>query len=236
MAMAEKSTSGGVDGWAWNVVKALALSWFLGLALVLRQIETAGRWPQGLLDEFFAMIPEAEGDSTLLDSAPLVFSPVVYRLCVWPIIQDWFYYWVPDSVFSAGKGASSVDAWYSTTTDIEEVLGNTCQGDFRVFVVDVVKSLDTVKRDILDCVLGRLGLPAWFRRVYFSFLKEVRLRFKLAAGLGVAWTRDGDTPQRCPLGMVFSVALYAPWCRHLEKASKVSLTSCMPREPQMHLL
>ena len=56
VAMAEKSTGGGLDGWAWNEVKALSLSWFLGLALVLRQIETAGKWPQGLLDAYIAMI------------------------------------------------------------------------------------------------------------------------------------------------------------------------------------
>ena len=68
----------------------------------------------------------------------------------------------------------------------------------------------------LDCVLGRLGLPDWFRGVYFSFHNQVRLRFKLAAGLGEPWCRDGGIPQGCPLSMVFIVALYVPWCRHLE--------------------
>ena len=62
--MAKKSTAAGLDGWAWNEIKALSLSWFVGLALVLRQIEAAGRWPQGLLDAKIAMIPKAEGDST----------------------------------------------------------------------------------------------------------------------------------------------------------------------------
>ena len=168
----------------WNVVKALSLSWFVGLAFVLRQIETAGPRPQGL-DAHVAMIPKAEGDSTPLGQRPssLCVLPAVYRLRAsvrLAHIQDWFYSWVPDSVFSAGKGVSSVDAWYSTTKDIEEVLSNTRQGDFHIFVVDVVQSFDTVTRDILDCALGRLGLPAWFRRIYFSFHKEVRLRFKLA--------------------------------------------------------
>ena len=93
--------------------------------------------------------------------------PVVYRL--WASVrlahlQDWFYSWVPDSVFSAGKEVSSVDAWYTTSIDIEEVLSNTRHDDFHIFVADVVKSFDTVDRDILDCALGRLGLPAWFRR------------------------------------------------------------------------
>ena len=61
-----------------------------------------------------------------------------------------------------------------------------------------------------------LGLPDWFRKVYFSFHSHVRLRFKLADGLGEPWTRDDGIPQGCPLTMVFFVALYVLWCRHLE--------------------
>ena len=85
-----------------------------------------------------------------------------------------------------------------------------------------LSSFDTVDRDILDCTLGRLGLPAWFRKVYFSFHRDVRLRFKLAAGLGVAWKRDGSILQGCPLSMVFIIALYTPWCRYLETRAGIS--------------
>ena len=46
-----------------------------------------------------------------------------------------------------------------------------------ILTADVVKSFDTVDRDILDCALGRLSLPAWFRKVNFSFHRDVRLRF-----------------------------------------------------------
>ena len=81
-------------------------------------------------------------------------------------------------------------------------------------------------RSILDCALGRLGLPDWFRKVYFSFHSQVRLRFMLAAGLGESWCRDGGIHQGCPLSMVFIVALYIPWCRQLE---------AQPREkPQLY--
>ena len=55
---------------------------------------------------------------------------------------------------------------------------------------------------------------------------EVRLGFKLAAGLGVSWTRDGGISQGCPLSMVFIVALYAPWCRHLENLKGNSSQLC----------
>ena len=213
-------------GWlAWNEIKALSLSWFVGLALVLRQVEAAGQWPQGLLDAYIAMIPKAEGDTTPLGQSPLCVLPVVYRL--WASVrlahlQEWFYSWVFDSVFSDGKGVSSVDAWYATAIDIEEVLVKLVIMTFNISLLLVVKSFDTVDRDALDCTLGRLGLPAWFRRVYFSFHRDVRLRFKLATGLGVAWRRDGGIPQGCPLSMVFIIALYTPWCRYLESLAGIS--------------
>ena len=63
-------------------------------------------------------------------------------------------------------------------------------------VADVIKSFDTVDRTILDCALGRLGLPDWFRKACFSFHGQVRLRFKLATDCGEPWCRDGGIPSR----------------------------------------
>ena len=70
VARAKKSTTGGLDGWPWNEVKALLLPWFSGLAILLDLVETTGTWPQGLLDAFLAMIPKADGDSTRGSEAP----------------------------------------------------------------------------------------------------------------------------------------------------------------------
>ena len=64
-------------------------------------------------------------------------------------------------------------------------------------------------------MLISLGLPAWFRHAFFEYHSHVRLRFKLAAGLGEPWTRDGGIPQKDPLSMMFIVALYLPCCRYL---------------------
>ena len=50
VARAKKSTAGGLDGWAWNEIKALPLPWFSGLAILLNLVEDTGTWPQGLLD------------------------------------------------------------------------------------------------------------------------------------------------------------------------------------------
>ena len=125
-------------------------------------------------------------------------------------LEPWFMSWVPHSVFSAGKGRSSVEAWFSTALDIEERLVGGAEDDVHLLVADVVKSFDTVDRGFLDRVLSSLGLPAWFRHTYFEFYAKVRLRFKLAAGLGEPWTRDGGIPQGCLLSMMFVVCRHAP--------------------------
>ena len=129
-------------------------------------------------------------------------------------------------MFSLGNGLSSVEAWFSTALDIEEVLSGTGGDQLHVMVADVIKSFNTVDRSILDCALGRLGLPDWFRKVYFSFHSQVRLRFKLAAGLGEPWCKDGGIPQGCPLCTVLIAALCLPWCRHLDALPDVKPQLC----------
>ena len=80
-------------------------------------------------------------------------------------------------------------------------------------------------------------MPGWFRHAYFEFHSHVRLRFKLAAGLGQPWTRDGGIPQGCPLSMMLIVALYLPWCRYLGAQAGVQPQlyadnlKCVSRDP-----
>ena len=127
-------------------------------------------------------------------------------------LEGWFKSWVLESVFCAGGGRSSVEAWYTSALVIEEVLSGAAHSQFHLFVADVIKSFDTIDMVILDCVLSRLGLPGWFHHAYFEYHAHVRLRFKLASGLGEPWARDGGISQGCLLSMMFIVALYLLWC------------------------
>ena len=135
-----------------------------------------------------------------------------------------------------------MEAWYTSALDIEEVLTGAADSDIHLFVADVVNSLDTVDRRILDRVLSCLRLPAWFRHAYFEYHAHVRLRFKLASGLGERWTRDGGIPQGCPLSMMFIVVLYLPWCRHLPAHGRVQLQlyadnlKCVSKDPGLLLI
>ena len=140
-----------------------------------------------------------------------------------------------------GGGRGSVEAWYTTALDIEEVLSGALDSDVHLFVADVIKSFDTVDRGILDSVLSSLYLAAWFRHAYFEYHAHVRLRFKLAAGLGEPWTRDGGIRQGCLLSMMFVVALYLPWCPYLsaqvgvEPQLYADNLKCVSRDPDLLL-
>ena len=96
----------------------------MALLRILTKVEDFGVWPDGLLDAYIALTPKTDGDAPL-GQRPLSVLPIVYR--VWASarmvqLEDWFKSWVPHSVFSAGGGRGSVEAWYSTSLDIEEVL------------------------------------------------------------------------------------------------------------------
>ena len=131
-------------------------------------------------------------------------------------LDEWFRSWVSDSVFSAGGGRGSVEAWYTSSLDIEEVLAGDADSHVHLFVADVRKSFDTVDPEYfgsLSCVV--LGFLAGFAMLILStmLMSSCGLSWRLA--LVRPWTRDGGIPQGCPLSMMFIVALYLPWCRYL---------------------
>ena len=238
------STAGGLDGCGWRELEVLPVSCYDGLARILSKVEDVGVWPDGLLDAYIAMIPKTDGDATPLGQRPLSVLPSVYR--VWASVRmgqldGWFMSWVPDSVFSAGGGRGSVEAWYTSVLDIEEVLSGASDSHLHLLVADVIKSFGTVDRSILDRVLSSLRLPGWFRHAYFKYHAHVRLRFKLASGLGEPCTRDGGIPQGCPLSMMFIVALLLPWCRYLAAHEGVlpqlyaDNLKCVSRDPGLLL-
>ena len=66
----KKATPGSLDNWGWREFKALPVALFDWLASVFTLVEEDWVWADGMLDAFFAMIPKADGDSTLLGQGP----------------------------------------------------------------------------------------------------------------------------------------------------------------------
>ena len=72
-------------------------------------------------------------------------------------MPDWVEGWLPKSVYSLGNGLSSVEAWFSTALDIDEVLSGTGGDQLHVMVADVIKSFDTVDRSNFGLCFGSPG-------------------------------------------------------------------------------
>ena len=119
----------------------------------------------------------------LLGQRPLSVLPIVYR--VWASArmsqhEDWFKSWVPDSVFSAGGGRGSVEAWYTSALDIEEVLSGASDSHLHLFVADVIKSFDTVDRGILGSGVEQ----SWFAWLVSSCLFSVSCSCSVKVQIG----------------------------------------------------
>ena len=150
----KSATAGSLDGRGWRELKVLPVSWFDEQARILTLVEDTGVWPDGLLDAYIAMIPKTDGDATPLGQRPLCVLPVVYRifgpLLVWCSLKVGLSLGFLIRFYSAGNGRGSVEAWYTTALDIEEVLSGVADSHVHLFVADVIESFDTVDRKILD--------------------------------------------------------------------------------------
>ena len=70
-------------------------------------------------------------------------------------------------MYSLGNGLSSVEAWFSTALDIEEVLSGTGGDQLHVMVADVIKSFDTVTDQFWTVLWVVLGFLTGFVRFIF---------------------------------------------------------------------
>ena len=135
--------------WMAGVRGSSRLCRFPGLMVLLvscPKVEDPGVWPEGLLDVYIAMIPRTDGDATPLGQRPLSVLPIAYR--IWASarmvqLEAWLQSWVPDSVFSAGGGRSSVEAWQTTALDTERFLLVLLNLMSVCFWLNVIKSSDT---------------------------------------------------------------------------------------------
>ena len=95
-----------------------------------------------------------------------------------------------------------MDAWYSTSINIEEALSNPVKG---------TSTSSQRKWSSHSTQSTAINPQLCHGKAWTS-----------STGLGVSWTRDGGIPQGCPVSTVFIVALYAPWCRHVDNLNGIS--------------
>ena len=213
VARAETSTAGGLDGWAWNEIKALPLPWFSGLAIILELVETTGVWPQSLSDAYVAMIPKVDCDST-----PWVNGlSACARLCTGCGLPFGL-----DISKSGLRGGCLNRCIALVMVYLRWRPGSLLLWILRRFFLGLVViscmlwSLMSLSPLIL--LIGLFWIVLWvawgyltgFVRSIFLFIVRFVSGLSLLLGLGEPWCRDGGIPQGCPLSMIFIVALYVP--------------------------
>ena len=130
------ATAGSLDGWGWRELKVLPVSWYDGLARILPRwrilvFGLMGCWMLTMpgFPKLVVMLLLSVND-LLVSSQLFIVSGLSARMGQ---LESWFKSWVPDSVFSAGSGRGSVEAWYTSSLDIEEVLAGAADSHVHLF-------------------------------------------------------------------------------------------------------
>ena len=121
--------------------------------------------------------------------------------------------WVQDSVFSAGRGVSYVEAWITANLDIEDILADARRDDLHIFIADVIVSVDS-----------RVGLGYWvgFARSIFHVMHRSGCGWSLS--LGLPWS---GIPKGRPLTMVVDCGTLYALESVCPRACVVSVLNCM---------
>ena len=136
------------------------------------------------------MIPKVDGDATPLGQRPLCVFPVDYRAWVSAFMiqqKKWFRFWVPDWVYSAGGGRSSVEAWYTTASGIGDVLASAVYFHVHFLVAYGTKSFVTVDRFFFWIGFSVVWLPCLVLACVFSSIMHM-FACTLQLGLVSFWT------------------------------------------------
>ena len=145
----------------------------------------------------------------------LVNDPFVWASARMSQLDGWFGSWVLDSVFSAGSGHGSVEAWYTSALDIEEVLTGPL---ILIFI-----SLSLMWLSLLIRLIGVSWIESWVVLACLDGFVMLNLFTMLMLDYGLSWLLalvslglvTGVFLRGAPLSMMFIVALYLPWCRYL---------------------
>ena len=126
--------------------------------------------------------PETDGDSTPLGQRPLSVLPIVYR--VWASarmgqLEDWFKSWVLDSVFSAGGGRGSVEAWYTSALTLKKF--------FVVPLILIFICLLLMLLNLLILLIGRSWIGCQVVLGYLVGFVMLILSIMVMFGEGLNW-------------------------------------------------
>ena len=160
----KKSAAGSFGEWGWRELTGVPLAWFDCLAVILSRIELDGTWPEGRLNACIAVIPKVDGDSTPPGERPLCVLSVVGsgHRCGWGSLLVGFNL----GCLIRFSALEVVEALLRLGIPLLWKL-RLWLGVVTPMYMFLLRMLSSLYRAILDFVLGRLGLPGWFRRCFF---------------------------------------------------------------------
>ena len=152
----------------------------------LNVVEEGAKWPDSATAARAALLPERKAFSVdPLEHRVLFMPSTTYR--AWAKIrlkhiQPWIEEWRLDENYSGVEGLGAADAAYETAIKLE--LRRLKKEDFSGGAADIFKCFDQINRPLVYKLLKKAGLPEKVLRAYQNFQEGLKVRDRIAGGIG----------------------------------------------------
>ena len=115
----------------------------------------------------------------------------------------------------AGVGANGAeDAWMDLAVLVEhwQLSGTPFVGG----ATDIVKCFDQIDRDLLLDIAQKAGMPTPVLNTHRAFMDQLCIHNTTAGGVCAPCARECGIPQGCPMSMMVTSMMLAPWIHRME--------------------
>eukprot|EP00438_Fugacium_kawagutii_P034103 Skav232063 [mRNA] locus=scaffold1641:153230:157003:- [translate_table: standard] len=196
-------SSRGSDGFSTNDLRKLPLHLFNILAIIFQLIECSGYWPAMWTIARTICLAKTTEDCSPMSIRPVTIMSKLYRL--WGKIRGgqvsiWLARNLQAKIGGPCAGISAdcialltAQLFESAVIDNKRMVG---------VVIDIIKCYNSIPREILLCLLAKLGVPPMILRAFRSMLNQLGRCFEVAGSC--------STPQHTTTGIVEGCGFSVP--------------------------
>eukprot|EP00969_Alexandrium_andersonii_P202097 8930319-Alexandrium_andersonii.AAC.1 len=193
------------------------------LAILFNRVEAGTPWPDVLCQaRAIFLAKEGEGLSPQGFRILSIGSHVYRRWGAMRLahLEAWVRRWLPDDAHGGFKGRSAEVASWVLAARLEH---NGLKGvSTSSMSIDVFKCFDQVSRQLIACIIERMGAPKRFVRGWLGVVDNMVVRNGLANAVGKPYRRHMGIPQGCPCSMMLLGALLTPMIRMVTVSSAIA--------------
>ena len=216
----------GLDGFSNRELKALSHPLRVQLLDAFHGLTRGDAWPSSLTVASVSLLAKTEVPKSAADARPITVLPTVFRL--WSKIHTrkaltHVLKLLPRHLYGSVPGRAATDMAMHLQCKIEASLSEGTE--LTGFALDLAKAYNTIPREVLRCLMLRLGFPEVLVQSYCTFLGQLQRYLLVGNQLHGPLESIKGVPEGCPLAVISMILVTWMVSASTEKHTSISMSS-----------